>query len=288
MTLADAGETGTFRRLREFAFSNEDFQALRTLVKKVTGINLTEQKRELVYARLARRLRVHNLKTFGEYRRLLKNDGGFELVQLCNAITTNLTSFFREPHHFEYLRSHFLAPLLANPPPNRRLRIWSAGCSTGEEPYSIAMTIFETVPDLSRWDIKILATDIDLNVLEHARRGIYGADRIRYLREMRRTQFFRPREELPELGFEIRPEVMRMVTFKPLNLIQPFPMKGPLDIIFCRNTIIYFDRDTQQDLISRMARLQTAGQLLFVGHSENLLRNTDTYSLIGRTIYRRC
>src|SRR5687768_6471312 len=174
MNGTEALETPTVstQKLREFAFSEEDFQALRNLVKRVTGINLTEAKRELVYARLARRLRVLNLKSFREYRRHLKADGS-ELAQLCNAITTNLTAFFREPHHFEYLRTHVLGQMVANPPPSRRLRIWSAGCSTGEEPYSIAMTILEAVPDVHRWDIRILATDLDSNVLACARQGVY-------------------------------------------------------------------------------------------------------------------
>src|ERR1700731_2351587 len=144
-------------RVREFEFGNEDFEALRKLVKEITGINLSDQKRELVYGRLARRLRVLQLRSFAEYRELLAEDGGQEIVQFCNAIPTNLTAFFREPHHFDYLRDHVLAPMVAGA--QRRLRIWSAGCSTGEEPYSLAMTILETLPDLRRWDVRILATD---------------------------------------------------------------------------------------------------------------------------------
>ena len=145
-----ARDTGaTTLRLREFAFGEEDFQALRALVKSLTGIHLSEQKRELVYGRLTRRLRALQLRTFAEYREQLNGDVQ-ELAELCNAITTNLTSFFREPHHFQYLREHVLAPLVADPRGSRRLRIWSAGCSTGEEPYSIAMTVLEALPDLRR------------------------------------------------------------------------------------------------------------------------------------------
>jgi chemotaxis protein methyltransferase CheR len=276
----------TTQRLREFAFSEEDFQALRTVVKQVTGINLTDAKRELVYARLARRLRALNLKSFREYRKLLKADGG-ELVQLCNAITTNLTAFFREAHHFEYLRTHVLGPLISNPPANRRLRIWSAGCSTGEEPYSIAMTVLEAVPDIQRWDIKILATDLDSNVLARARRGVYSADRLRSMGHAARERFFIPFEG-EENAYEVSPELKRLVTAKSLNLMNPFPMKGPLDVIFCRNTIIYFDKDTQRQLFARVSRLQQPGQILFLGHSETLFRTSDAYTLVGRTIYRRC
>lgn len=274
-------------KLREFAFGEDDFQALRTLVKQETGINLTDAKRELVYARVARRLRALNLKSFRQYRRLLKGDGGAELVQLCNAITTNLTAFFREPHHFEYLRTQVLGPMVAAPPPQRRLRVWSAGCSTGEEPYSIAMTILEAVPDVQRWDIRILATDLDSNVLEHARRGVYTADRLRYLGAAPRERFFR-RVDDAQRSYEVGPELRRLVTIKSLNLMNAFPMKGPLDIIFCRNTIIYFDKETQRHLFARLSRLQSPGQLLFLGHSETLFRTCDAYSLVGRTIYRRC
>jgi chemotaxis protein methyltransferase CheR len=287
MTGAEAIEGSTIvRRLREFAFGEEDFQALRKLVKEVTGINLTDAKRELVYARLARRLRALNLTSFRDYRKLLKTDGGAELVQLCNAITTNLTAFFREPHHFEYLRTHVLGPMVANPPPSRRLRIWSAGCSTGEEPYSIAMTILEAVPDVHRWDIRILATDLDSNVLACARQGVYTADRLRHIGDAARERFFQHTAgEQP--AYEASTELKRLVVVKPLNLMNVFPMKGPLDIIFCRNTVIYFDKETQRHLFTRMSRLQQPGHLLFLGHSETLFRTSSGYTPVGRTIYRR-
>ena len=287
MSAAEALDTtANTRKLREFAFGEDDFQALRTLVKQVTGINITEAKRELVYARLARRLRALNLRSFREYRRLLKADGGAELVQLCNAITTNLTSFFRERHHFAYLRSEVLVPMQKRPPADRRLRIWSAGCSTGEEPYSIAMTVLEAIPDIHRWDIRILATDLDLNVLARARDGVYAAERLHALGEAARERFFLPVDE-QRLRYEVGPELRRLVSVKALNLMHAFPMKGPLHVIFCRNTIIYFDKDTQRDLFARMSRLQKAGHLLFLGHSETLFRTSDAYSLVGRTIYRR-
>jgi len=280
------GTTTINEKLREFVFGEEDFHALRTLVKQVTGINLTEAKRELVYARLSRRLRALNLRSFRDYRKLLKADGGAELVQLCNAITTNLTAFFREPHHFEYLRTHVLGPMIASPPASRRLRIWSAGCSTGEEPYSIAMTVLEAVPDIHRWDIKILASDLDSNVLARARDGVYSTDRLRHMSDAARERFFSPVDE-EQRAWQVNPELQRLVTVKSLNLMNPFPMKGPLDAIFCRNTIIYFDKDTQRQLFSRISRLQQPGQLLFLGHSETLFRTSDAYTLVGRTIYRR-
>jgi len=280
-------ESLSTHRLREFAFGNEDFEALRKLVKELTGINLSDQKRELVYGRLARRLRALQLKTFAEYRELLSQDNGQEIGELCNAITTNLTSFFREPHHFEYLREHVLLPLAADAAGTRRLRIWSAGCSTGEEAYSLAMTIVETIPDLRRWDIRILATDLDSDVLQRAQRGIYAADRVRTLGPQRLSRFFVERRDREGLCYEVNPSISSLITFKQLNLMHPMPMKGPLDAIFCRNVVIYFDKDTQRDLFARVSRLQRPGDLLFLGHSESLFKVSDAYELIGKTIYRR-
>ena len=280
-------DTMTVNRLREFAFGNEDFEALRTLVKQLTGINLSDQKRELVYGRLARRLRALQLRSFAEYRNVLARDGGREIAELCNAITTNLTAFFREPHHFDYLREHVLLPMAANPNGPRKLRIWSAGCSSGEEPYSIAMTVLETLPDLKRWDIRILATDLDSDVLERGRRGLYAADRVRGLSQQRIARFFFPRGERDGLYHQVVPEVASLITFKQLNLMHPLPMKGPLQGIFCRNVVIYFDKDTQRDLFARVAQLQQPGQLLFLGHSESLFKVSEAYSLIGRTVHRR-
>ena len=274
------------QRLREFHFDEDDFQALRALVKSLTGIHLTEQKRELVYGRLTRRLRMLHLKSFAEYRELLSRDE-CELTELCNAITTNLTAFFREPHHFQYLREQWLEPLAANPRGPRRLRIWSAGCSSGEEPYSIAMTVLETLPHPGSWDVRILATDLDSELLERARRGLYPQERTASLSPQRRERFFTEHRDGRAVSHRIAPEVASLVTFKQLNLMHPLPMKGPLDVVFCRNVIIYFDRDTQRDLFARICRLQRPGDLLFLGHSESLFKVCESYGLIGKTIYRR-
>jgi chemotaxis protein methyltransferase CheR len=275
-------------RTREFVFGNEDFEALRKLVKEITGINLSDQKRELVYGRLARRLRALQLRTFAEYRNLLASDGGREIAELCNAITTNLTSFFRESHHFDYLREQVLQPMVANRAGARRVRIWSAGCSTGEEAYSLAMTVIEAFPDLRTWDVKILATDLDSDVLAKAQRGIYTADRARRIGPQRLARFFKERREHEGLFYEVTPELISLVTFKQLNLMHPLPMKGPLDAIFCRNVVIYFDKDTQREMFSRVAQLQRPGDLLFLGHSESLFKVSESYTSIGKTVYRRC
>ena len=280
-------DTATVNRLREFAFGNEDFEALRKLVKELTGINLSDQKRELVYGRLARRLRALQLRSFAEYRELLSRDGGKEISELCNAITTNLTAFFREPHHFEYLREQLLRPLAAQSGGTRRLRIWSAGCSTGEEAYSLAITVLEAVPDLRRWDIRILATDLDSDVLARARPGLYSAERIRGLSPERIARYFTQQQERDGLHYKVIPELASLITFKQLNLMHPLPMKGPLQAIFCRNVIIYFDKDTQRDLFARLSRLQRPGELLFLGHSESLFKVSEAYTLIGRTVHKR-
>jgi chemotaxis protein methyltransferase CheR len=275
-------------RAREFDFGDQDFDALRKLVKDLTGINLSDQKRELVYGRLARRLRALHLRTFAEYRELLANDGGQEISEFCNAITTNLTSFFRESHHFEHLREHVLQPLAANRTGSRRVRIWSAGCSTGEEPYSIAMTVLETLPELRTWDVKILATDLDSDVLARAQRGVYAADRMRNMNPQRLERFFVESRGRDGPCYQVRQELQSLITFKQLNLMHSLPMKGPLAVIFCRNVVIYFDKDTQRELFARVAHLQRAGDLLFLGHSESLFKVSESYTPIGKTIYRRC
>jgi len=271
---------------REFAFGEEDFEALRRLVKSLTGINLSDQKRELVYGRLTRRLRALGLASFREYRRLLAADAQ-ELVQLTNAITTNLTAFFRERHHFDYLCEEVLRPIAADPRAARRVRIWSAGCSSGEEPYSIAMTVIEALADLPRWDIRILATDLDSDVLARARAGIYPAGRMHGVDAERLARFFIERRDGTGASYQVLPELAALVTFKQLNLMHKLPMKGPLDAIFCRNTVIYFDKDTQRDLFRRIAALQHPGDKLFLGHSESLFQVSGDYDLIGRTVYRR-
>jgi chemotaxis protein methyltransferase CheR len=254
-------------RAREFQFTDPDFQALRTLVKEMTGINLADSKRELVYGRVSRRLRALGLSTFGEYRELLESGDGSELVAFCNALTTNLTSFFRESHHFDYLRDEFLAARRNAGRRSERIRIWSSACSSGEESYSIAMTIMETIPDWQKWDIKILATDLDSDILARAQRGRYTADRVKGFEPKRLARFFTESREGAERAYQVVPELAKLITFKQINLMHDLPMTGPLDAIFCRNVVIYFDKDTQRALFGRIAKLQRPGDLLFLGHS---------------------
>lgn len=274
-------------RIREFQFTDGDFQALRSMVKEMTGINLAESKRELVYGRVSRRLRALGMSSFTSYRRLLESGDGSELVAFCNALTTNLTSFFRESHHFDYLRDQFLAPRREAGRRTERIRIWSAACSSGEEPYSIAMTVLEALPDWQRWDIKILATDLDSDILARAQRGRYNADRVKGMDPKRLSRFFTEVRDGSERAYDVASELADLVTFKQINLMHDLPMPGPLDVIFCRNVVIYFDKDTQRGLFSRIARVQRPDDLLMLGHSESLFKVSDDYALIGKTIYRR-
>ncbi len=275
----------TQRAAREFTLSDSEFDRLRRLVHEHTGISLSDTKRELVYGRLVRRLRGLGLKSFSEYCHLLEKSPARELQELTNAITTNLTSFFRENHHFELLKSEVLPQMARAAEPRRRLRIWSAGCSTGEEPYSLAMVLREAAAHFRNWDVKLLATDIDSNVLATAANGIYREDRFQGMSPERLKRWFTPAGRAHHLG--ARDELKSVISFKQLNLLDDWPMRGPFDIIFCRNVVIYFDKDTQRKLFDRMAALQAPGAWLFVGHSENLFNITNRYKLTTRTVYRR-
>ncbi len=272
-------------QLREYDFSDEDFQRVRRLVQARIGIALADSKRELVYGRLSRRLRALGLHGFDAYLQLVESGDPHELQQFCNAITTNLTAFFREQHHFRFLAEQLFPALERNNADSRRIRIWSAGCSSGEEPYSIAMVVLETLGHLRGWDIRILATDIDTSMLRQARRGLYGGDRLEKLDSARLLRWFEPTQAAQQ--YRVREEVRSLIVFKPLNLVGLWPMRGPFDVILCRNVVIYFDRETQRQIFSRMARLQNPGDHLILGHSESLLDVSTQYRLAGQTIYRR-
>ncbi|MGC1522511.1 MAG: protein-glutamate O-methyltransferase CheR [Steroidobacteraceae bacterium] len=271
---------------QEFEFTDAEFKRLREIVHARTGIALSEAKRELVYGRLARRLRKLKLESFAEYCQLVETGEPAEIEELTNAITTNLTSFFRESYHFEQLATEALPQIESKRSATRRLRLWSAGCSTGEEPYSLAMVLSEAMGRLANWDVKLLATDIDSKVVATASEGVYPADRFKGVSSERVRKWFAQAAGRP--GFsEAAPTLKSLITFKQLNLLDPWPMKGPFDVIFCRNVVIYFDKPTQRRLFDRMAELQEPGGWLFIGHSENLLNVTRRYKLVGRTVYRR-
>ncbi len=269
--------------IREFEFSNRDFEALRKLVKQHTGINLSEHKKEMLYSRLARRLRALNLDSFANYCKLLQADGEDELMQFMNSVTTNLTAFFREPHHFDFLGKTLLPQLMIKNQATKKLRIWSAGCASGEEPYSIAMVIKEIMP--IDWDVRILATDLDSNVLTRGAKGIYDKEKLNGISEARLQRWFKKGTGTQVGKVQISPQLQDMVAFKRLNLMHTWPMQGPLDIIFCRNVVIYFDKPTQRLLFDRFANLLTLGGHLFIGHSENLFQLTTRFRLVQQTVY---
>ncbi len=271
---------------REFAFNDRDFVKIAKLVKREAGIVLSDRKRDLVYGRLSRRVRALGLTNFSAYCAHLEGpEGEEEIGQMVNAITTNLTGFFREPHHFEFLAKEVLGKLIkTTSPAGRRLRIWSAGCSSGEEPYSIAMTVRNTIGRDTRWDAKILATDIDTHMVATAEAGLYAAERSTSIPEAMRRYFVR------QAGGEqilMADSLKSLIRFRPLNLFGDWPMKGPFDAIFCRNVIIYFDTEAKRTLFDRFAEMLAPEGYMFIGHSESLFQISDRFRLVGRTIYRR-
>jgi chemotaxis protein methyltransferase CheR len=273
--------------IADFELTDAQFHRIRALVREHTGIALSDAKRQLVYGRLSRRLRALKLGSFREYIELLERGVANELEEFINAITTNLTSFFREPHHFEYLATDLLPQIVARNTGMRRARIWCCAASTGEEPYSIGMVLREAAPLLHGFDIKVLATDLDSAVLATAATGIYNAERLTSVASTRASRFFRKGSGAHAGQYRVQDELRNLITFKQLNLMHEWPVRGPFDAIFCRNVIIYFDKDTQRALFARMAALQRPGDILFLGHSESLYHVSDQYELVGRTIYRR-
>jgi len=273
---------------QEYALRDADFRKIVQLVMDTAGIVLSDRKRPFVQGRLGRRLRVLGLADFRQYCNLLETPAGNdERGMLINAITTNHTAFFREPHHFTFLTKTILPTVAAAAGNSQsgRLRIWSAGCSSGEEPYTIAMTLRDHQPSLAGWDVKILATDLDTNVVAHAAAGIYDAERMESVPSTLRKRFV---TELADGRSQMNDDLYSLITFSPLNLLQKWPMKGPFDVIFCRNVVIYFDKPTQRTLFDRYAEMLKPDGWLFIGHSESLLNVTDRFNLVGRTTYRRC
>jgi chemotaxis protein methyltransferase CheR len=273
---------------REFAFSKSDFEFLAALAYQRAGISLSDSKRNLVYGRLSRRLRALGLTSFGEYREYLEGGDGSEIERFINSISTNHTKFFREAHHFEHFRTSLMQTFAQQDQKRalRRLRVWSAGCSTGEEPYTIALVLRREIADMARQDVKILATDIDTDVLAKASRGEFSAEALDNVPDPF-CRYFQPEEESDGATVKVAQEVRSLITFRPLNLVETWPMKGPFDVIFCRNVMIYFDAPTKSKLIERFIRLIKPGGFLYIGHSESLLGSHPGLCLMGRTIYRR-
>ncbi len=267
---------------------DSEYRQLRELILEITGIQLADNKQAMMRRRLSRRLQELGLDSFSEYCELLRSGDPAEREQFANAVTTNLTAFFRENHHFEYLANSLLPQLFEEAHrTGKKIRIWSAGCSTGEEPYSIAMLINELCPAPRSVDIRILATDLDSNALAHCKAGVYSLDRVEKIPAERLRRWFSRGKGRNEGLVRVKPELRELISFQRLNLMSAWPMKGPFDIIFCRNVIIYFDKPTQKQLIERYADILDCGGHLFVGHSESLMNMTERFTLLGKTIYRK-
>lgn len=265
---------------REFVFSTADFERVRKLIYQHAGISLSPVKQDMVYSRLARRLRATGMQSFAEYLDMLERDGGDEWERFVNSLTTNLTSFFREPHHFPIFAEH-----LRKLGTKRPVRVWCSAASTGEEPYSIAITVAETF-GANASHISIVASDLDTNVLATAEKGVYPIERVEKLSPERLRKFFLRGTGSQDGFVSVRPELKQMVTFQRLNLLDAsYSVKGPLDIIFCRNVMIYFDKPTQYKILARFAPMLQPDGLMFAGHSESFLHAADLFKSQGKTVY---
>src|SRR5215469_9074631 len=269
---------------REFEFSEADFQALSKIAYEHAGIMLPEAKKNLLYGRLSRRLRLLGLSSFEDYRQYLKENSADELQLFINALSTNHTKFFREQHHFEHFVTDVVAPFLAKHPTGGRMRVWSAGCSSGEEPHTIALILHAEIKDIASRDVRILATDIDTDVLRKAAQGIFSAESVAAVPAKYRT----PLAKADGDNVAIDRKVCSLISFGHLNFMDDrWPMRGPFDAIFCRNVMIYFDGPTKTKLVDRFTDLLRVGSWLYIGHSESLLGSHPRLKLAGRTIYRR-
>ncbi|WP_423066332.1 CheR family methyltransferase [Devosia sp. CN2-171] len=271
----------------EFALSDREFNRVKARVYKEAGIALSEAKRTLVVSRLGKLIRTLRLNSFDDYLDHLERQGTpADAQDFINALTTNLTRFWREDHHFTHLET-YVGQLMQRRPRGEngrpKLRIWSAGCSTGQEPYTIALHLLAAFPELKRWDFRILATDIDTNVVAKAASGTYPETELSGLSPQQMALFERAG------GGQVRiPAAAReLIAFKPLNLMNnPWPMRGPFDAVFCRNVAIYFDKPTQGELFARLGALIVPDGFLYIGHSENLGAGGGNFKLVGKTIYQ--
>lgn len=263
--------------------SGPQFEAIRRLIHEVCGINLQAGKEALVRSRLSKRLRALGLADFDAYLARVREDRtGAELSELVNALTTNKTSFFREPEHFEYLREVIVPELEGRRGP---IRVWSAGCSSGEEAYSLAIVLREALTDAAWREVRILATDISTRVLAKARDGVYAEGEVRVIPRAWLARYFEKVQRDGQTAYAVRAELRSAVRVARLNLMEPWPMKGPFDLIVCRNVMIYFDRPTQQRLVQRFWEMLAPGGHLFVGHSESLTSLGHSFRYVRPATY---
>ena len=264
---------------KEFLFTQSEFERIRTLLYQHSGIKLNDSKKDMVYSRLGRRLRITGMRSFQAYLELVEQNHDNEWEAFINSLTTNLTAFLREPHHFPLLKAHVLSLK------KRPIRLWCSAASTGEEPYTMAMTMIDAFGSY-RPPVEIIATDIDTSVLNKAKAGIYSLDRIEKLPTDTLKRFFLKGTGKNTGLVQVRKELRDLVTFRKLNLVdEKWPINGTFDVIFCRNVMIYFDKDTQYNILKRFAPMLESNGLLFAGHSESLHHAADFFKLRGNTIY---
>lgn len=266
-----------------FLYTDRDFAEISTILRETTGINLNNTKVTLVYSRLTKRLRSRGLDSFRDYCGLIREDTE-ELQRMIEALTTNTTSFFRERHHFDHLQNVVLPPLIASARSGKRVRLWSSAASSGQEAYSIAMTILSVVPDAKSLDIRILATDINAQMVEQGRLGNYDRDELSGVPAAMGSRYFRTENDRAVVSEDLR----TLVSFRQLNLLEKWPMRGAFDVVFCRNVMIYFSAETQAALWQRLGAQIQPGGFLYIGHSERLSgRVTSEFELVGITSYRK-
>lgn len=267
--------------MREFHFTDQDFQRVRKLIYEHAGITLSDAKKEMVYSRLGRRLRATSLSSFREYLALLETDDQAEWETFVNSLTTNLTSFFREPHHFPLLAQHVDKIRHRKP-----IHLWCSAASTGEEPYTMAMTMIDTFGSYTP-PVKIMATDLDTSVLKKAQAGVYPLERVEKLAPDLLKRFFLKGTGSNEGYVQVRKELRDMITFRQLNLLdEKWPIHGPFEAIFCRNVMIYFDKPTQYSILQKFVPVMHSDALLFAGHSESFQHATDLFRIQGKTVYQ--
>jgi len=273
----------------DFSMSPEVFGVISGLIRSEAGISIAESKVAMVKSRLSGRLRRLKLSSFDEYVALVQShEGADERERFISALTTNVSHFFREPHHFETLRKTIAPVLLEKSKAGGRVRIWSSACSNGQEPYSIAMALLDSTPEIANYDVKILATDIDPVVLKVAKQGIYEGPMLSGLDDATRDKYFHMTSTIGEKAFQASEQLRAMITFRRLNLVSEWPMSGVFDIIFCRNVLIYFDEDTQQKVCRNFHRFLGPQGWLFLGHSERIPDEiANDFESLGVTTYNK-
>ena len=265
------------------SISAQQFDKISRLVYQISGIDLHEGKEELVKARLLKRLRHLKISGFDRYLKYMANDkSGEELRAMVDVLTTNKTHFFRESEHLDFLRDKIVPQFGKGP-----VRIWSAGCSSGEEPYSIAIVLCETIPEIGKHDIKILATDISDRMMEKARQGIYDGETLKTVKPLLKQKYFESTKVGSGRHYRVISQLQSLVSFAKLNLMEDWPMRGPFEAIFCRNVMIYFDKPTQEKLVKRFWFMLREGGYLLIGHSESLTFMTHDYRYLQPAVYQK-